>query len=187
MVKFYLFSVIYWLDGCCLLWWKTTLNQTRNKRCCMRVYGCLIRLQSMCRQEAMLNLSLALWLYQHFIFFKENKRFYQQFCKIKKFLSIWFPNIWFIHNNRFGISIHFKIYPIIYSLAIYLSLSESNEKLTFSNFFSWRRVRYALITIITFATLTGTLYWIYGMPFLHETYLYHVGRQVTKKKTNFTK
>ena len=84
----------------------------------------------------------------------------------------------------FGLAIHFKIYPIIFSVAIFFFIDREkpfrrgNFLLGIAEQFSRpRRIRYALITVATIGFLTWVLYKIYGWTFLYETYLYHVIRK----------
>ena len=76
----------------------------------------------------------------------------------------------------FGLAIHFKIYPVIYSLSFYLALSDLS---------GWRslfqvnlaRVRFAVGTAVALCALTVIFYSRFGRDFLHETYFYHVTRR----------
>ncbi len=81
----------------------------------------------------------------------------------------------------YGLSIHFKIYPLIYTFAIVLyiikptlvTLANSPYKLILNkNLF-----KFGLTSLILLTVLTGGFYLIYGWQFLQEAYLYHVTRQ----------
>ncbi|KAN0024334.1 hypothetical protein ACTFIV_008740 [Dictyostelium citrinum] len=90
----------------------------------------------------------------------------------------------------YGLSVHFKIYPIIYSIPMYLYIDENffskkpseysslnnNFKNIFKNFFNKNRLKFFFISAFTFISLTFIMYLIYGYIFLFETYLYHVIR-----------
>lgn len=86
----------------------------------------------------------------------------------------------------YGLSIHFKIYPIVYAVVFYLytdcdvQLIEEGKR--------WQAFKKALIptknkfiitftTIATIAVFTYYFYTIYGYEFLYETYLYHLVRK----------
>lgn len=86
----------------------------------------------------------------------------------------------------YGLSIHFKIYPIVYAVVFYLyvdcdvQLIEQGKR--------WQAFKKALIptknkliltftTIATIAAFTYYFYTIYGYEFLYETYLYHLVRK----------
>eukprot|EP01080_Neovahlkampfia_damariscottae_P012091 gene12091-5584_t len=65
----------------------------------------------------------------------------------------------------YGISVHLKIYPIIYSITFFLSIKTWKKKLTFT-----------FISAFTCLFLILIFYLQYGYEFLYETYLYHLGR-----------
>lgn len=67
----------------------------------------------------------------------------------------------------FGISVHFKLYPIVYSLALF--------SFCFSK--SWRKaLRFALISASVFLSLELLFTEIYGITFLNETLFHHAQR-----------
>eukprot|EP01112_Ceratiomyxa_fruticulosa_P014435 TRINITY_DN4131_c0_g1_i1.p1 TRINITY_DN4131_c0_g1~~TRINITY_DN4131_c0_g1_i1.p1 ORF type:complete len:416 (+),score=35.81 TRINITY_DN4131_c0_g1_i1:189-1436(+) len=89
----------------------------------------------------------------------------------------------------FGLSVHFKIYPIIYSLPMFLFIDgvENNRKSILaplsqtrktlpSRFFTKDRMVFFVVSASTFLILTSLMYKVYGYIFLYETYLYHVVR-----------
>mmetsp|Transcript_16149 Transcript_16149/g.11658 ORF Transcript_16149/g.11658 Transcript_16149/m.11658 type:complete len:164 (+) Transcript_16149:241-732(+) len=85
----------------------------------------------------------------------------------------------------YGLSVHFKIYPIIYSVVFYLYIDcdsallaqNSKTKALFSRFFTWNRTKFTLISAATFFALGLLFYRIYGYEFLYEAYLYHFVRK----------
>ncbi|KAL9975674.1 hypothetical protein ACROYT_G012860 [Oculina patagonica] len=100
----------------------------------------------------------------------------------------------------FALSVHFKIFPIIYGLPLVLlvgddaynskktNVSKSENKNKSTGFIYQavafilhpQRVKFAMISAVTFLGLTGLLYIRYGFEFLEHTYLYHVTRQDVK-------
>lgn len=89
----------------------------------------------------------------------------------------------------YGLSVHFKIYPIIYSIALYLFIDHKDRKgkevqLNLRNLFSRNRLVFFVVSATTFLSLTGWMYYLYGYKFLFETYLYHVSR--TDPRHNFS-
>ncbi|CAF0993269.1 unnamed protein product [Adineta steineri] len=71
-----------------------------------------------------------------------------------------------------ALATHFKIYPIIYSLALYFHIEHSSSlKLTY------RRFQLVISFILTTLILNGIFYYYYGYEYLHETYLYHIIRR----------
>lgn len=81
---------------------------------------------------------------------------------------------YFLSGCIFSLAIHFKIYPITYSLAILLNLMTSDTKKTNS---VKNLIKFSIGFLIIFCTLTWYFYHIYGYEFLHETYLYHLTRK----------
>ena len=82
----------------------------------------------------------------------------------------------FVSGLLHGLAVHLKIYPIIYSFILYSSISRCS-----SLFECLRptmgRFKFVAGFAVSFVTLTYMSYLLYGWPFLHETYLYHVTRQ----------
>ncbi|KAF8350481.1 GPI mannosyltransferase 1 [Amanita rubescens] len=72
-----------------------------------------------------------------------------------------------------GISTHWKIYPVIYAASC---LSEFNVTRIVMSMFSWRNVRFAAVSAGTFLLLGFGCYIVWGYPFVHESYIYHVHR-----------
>ena len=82
----------------------------------------------------------------------------------------------------YGLCVHLKIYPIIYSLPLYLfidseDISAESLKNIISNFFTKNRIKFTLISIIQFLILLVFFYQLYGYEFIYETYLYHLVRK----------
>mmetsp|Transcript_53372 Transcript_53372/g.134010 ORF Transcript_53372/g.134010 Transcript_53372/m.134010 type:complete len:425 (-) Transcript_53372:66-1340(-) len=89
----------------------------------------------------------------------------------------------------YGVAVHFKVYPIIYVPAILLFLDEhyvSKQPPHPSN--TWRlwsritclfnryRILFALVSFLSFALLSLSMFALYGDEFLENTYLYHLSR-----------
>ena len=88
----------------------------------------------------------------------------------------------------FGLAIHFKIYPIIFSFVFYFYIDCDHDLIASGGnpyraiiskkgFFTWNRVWFTIMTVGTFVGLTGLFYHIYGYEFLYESYLYHFVRK----------
>jgi GPI mannosyltransferase 1 subunit M len=87
----------------------------------------------------------------------------------------------------YGLSVHFKIYPIIYSIPFYLFIDCDRQaiyarkkpilSIIFTNFFTKNRLTFTLVSSLTFASLTYIFYLKYGYEFLYEGYLYHFIRK----------
>jgi len=100
----------------------------------------------------------------------------------------------------YGLAVHWRVYPIIYSLSILLYLgSGCNKKQmgergvrrkrggqttrvagqvwnTMRRVISWRGAVFGLCSGLVFVALGASMYWIYGYTFVEETYLYHLTR-----------
>lgn len=68
----------------------------------------------------------------------------------------------------YGLVVHLKIYPIIYSFSFFLWLYSKQKK---------RAILFTIVSASTFILLAMWMYSIYGYPFLHHTYTYHITRQ----------
>ncbi|ODQ80563.1 glycosyltransferase family 50 protein [Babjeviella inositovora NRRL Y-12698] len=77
-----------------------------------------------------------------------------------------------------GISVHFKIYPLIYIPSALLVFHKApawyNHPLL--NLINTDRVKFTLASAASFLGLTGLMYHIYGYDFLYSSYLYHLVR-----------
>lgn len=82
-----------------------------------------------------------------------------------------------------GMAIHFRLYPLVFSLAYYLYLGESNKKTNQRNvlsiIFQFNRKQILLVfsTLSTLLALTILFYQKYGYEFLYESYIYHLVRK----------
>ncbi|XP_028392451.1 GPI mannosyltransferase 1-like isoform X2 [Dendronephthya gigantea] len=111
-------------------------------------------------------------------------------------------SIYFMLKRRFtlsavmlALSVHFKIYPIIYALPLFLNvglLVKRQERTSeigkhegmlwaiFSNINHPNQFLYAFIASSIFLGINATMYYIYGLEFLEHTYFYHVTRKDVK-------
>ncbi|KAL6265427.1 hypothetical protein P5V15_002224 [Pogonomyrmex californicus] len=74
-----------------------------------------------------------------------------------------------------GISVHFRLYPLMFSLPMFLSLCKDNRFLP--NRDQWKLVLSCAFSIVT---LTATGYCLYGFKFLYESFIYHLVRKDTR-------
>lgn len=81
-----------------------------------------------------------------------------------------------------GAAVHFKLYPIIYSLPLYLSLSHSNQKVVGWKLFLPNYIKMRLVcgTVLAFIGLTGMGFALYGEQYIEEAFLYHFSRTDTR-------
>lgn len=87
--------------------------------------------------------------------------------------------VWLLLTNNtslagvvYGFAVHFRIYPLIYSILFYLHID--TEKKTF---ITKNRLKFTLISSGVFLILGLLFYIVYGYEFLYETYLYHFLRK----------
>uniref|UniRef100_A0A1B6DAR5 GPI alpha-1,4-mannosyltransferase I, catalytic subunit n=1 Tax=Clastoptera arizonana TaxID=38151 RepID=A0A1B6DAR5_9HEMI len=94
-----------------------------------------------------------------------------------------------------GLAIHFRIYPIVFSLSMYLSIESPKIKLKTNKLHkidtilqiiypNCRRVKLALSCVITLLFLSLLFLKIYDFKFLEESFLFHLKR--TDIKHNFS-
>ena len=97
-------------------------------------------------------------------------------------LLLYQERVYFLTGIALGMAIHFKIYPIIYSLPMYMALTDGQSTSWIVNRFAPNsaRIRLVLGTVITFSLLTGVCYLAYGWKFIDEAYLYHISRKDTR-------
>ncbi|KAF9159840.1 hypothetical protein DFQ26_006122 [Actinomortierella ambigua] len=109
----------------------------------------------------------------------------------------------------YGLSVHFKTYPIIYSVGLLVMMDEERyggkggrdqeakeqQRKQQSwvvrmvreaiDFVTWRRIKFGLVSGAWFFLITGIMYYFYGYEFLFETYLYHVTRKDHRHNFSF--
>ncbi|XP_014611786.1 PREDICTED: GPI mannosyltransferase 1 [Polistes canadensis] len=74
-----------------------------------------------------------------------------------------------------GFSVHFRLYPIIFSLAMFLSINKYNRFIP-----SLNQLKFVSGCAFSFLALTGFFYKLYGYEFLYESFLYHLIRRDAK-------
>eukprot|EP01017_Pseudomicrothorax_dubius_P046098 TRINITY_DN8072_c0_g1_i1.p1 TRINITY_DN8072_c0_g1~~TRINITY_DN8072_c0_g1_i1.p1 ORF type:complete len:418 (-),score=102.08 TRINITY_DN8072_c0_g1_i1:112-1365(-) len=74
----------------------------------------------------------------------------------------------------YGLVVHFKIYPILYSLPIYFFIDHQRKA---STIFLRNRIKFAALSASVFIVLFIIFYAKFGSVFLNETYLYHLSRK----------
>jgi phosphatidylinositol glycan class M len=86
-------------------------------------------------------------------------------------------SLWMIEHDQiilgsivYALAVHFKIYPIIFSLAIFCFLGKTKQKITL------QQLKFVFTFGMVFLGLTLGFYRLYGHEFLVETYLYHLVR-----------
>lgn len=90
--------------------------------------------------------------------------------------------LWAVSARRYvlaglcaGLSVHFKIYPVIYMSTLIWGMP-GPRNFVLPSFYTRDRLVLAVWTIASFALLTGGFYYVYGYEFLHHAYLHHLSR-----------
>lgn len=154
------------------------------------------------------DLSLIVWLYNPMSIAISTRGNCDSLAGFLVLVTLYFlqcKNKYFIAGLMHGISIHFRLYPIIYSLALYLHLSnyatsacseenihtnlketkvkpESSKKINkiFYLVPNLNQMKLVLGCFLSLSILTSLCYYLYGYNFLYETYLYHLIRKDTR-------
>ena len=79
----------------------------------------------------------------------------------------------------YAVAVHFKIYPIIYILPLYITMGQNGNISSLFNLNS-KRLKFLFSFSFVFGCLTWFYYSYYGMKFLEETYFYHIFRKDTR-------
>lgn len=92
----------------------------------------------------------------------------------------------FSAGTLLGLTIHLKIYPIIYLPIFYLYLSEWTSKKTdghnmivklfYTLLPNLNRVYFVSSTVLSFSLVTCGCYFIYGYTYLYQSFIYHFSR-----------
>nr|ACO15014.1 GPI mannosyltransferase 1 [Caligus clemensi] len=122
-----------------------------------------------------------LWLYNPLIIAVSARGNAESILLLLVLLTIYFfkERLFFLSGIAFALSIHFKLYPIIYALTFYnvLTLGKGWRSLLDVNV---ARIRFVCGTLLTVILLTGFFYYIYGYDFLEHSYFYHLNRKDTR-------
>jgi len=95
-------------------------------------------------------------------------------------------NQYFLAGIYLGAAIHFRLYPIGFTFACFLTLSTYNTVETFKDLticmLQINRKQFSLIlgTCTSFIILTGLMSILYGFDYLYEAILYHLIRKDTR-------
>ena len=97
-------------------------------------------------------------------------------------LFLYQEKVFVLTGIALGTAIHFKMYPIIYSLPMYMALNDGKPQGIWGRLLQVNaaRVRLVLGTIITLGILTSICCAAYGWTFLDEAYFHHFTRRDTR-------
>jgi len=87
----------------------------------------------------------------------------------------------------FGLSVHFKLYPVIYALPFVLSVGKSYytvgrkfNKLLNTYLAVVHIAIFSIISLVSFVLAGSAMYYLYGYDFIQQTYLFHFSRVDTQ-------
>jgi len=91
-------------------------------------------------------------------------------------LLLYRERIFLLTGISLGLAIHFKIFPFLFSLPMYVALTDYSG---LRGLFHINKARFRLVlgTVGTLVILTSIGYSFYGMAFIDEAYLHHVTRR----------
>ncbi|XP_047349493.1 GPI mannosyltransferase 1 [Vespa velutina] len=131
--------------------------------------------------DKIVNISVLLWLYNPLTIIISTRGNADTLAVVSVILTLDF-----LQRDQFllaglihGFSIHFRLYPIIFSLAMFLSIKKYYRFIPNLNQF-----KFVSGCAFSLLSLTGFNYKLYGYQFLYESFLYHLTR--TDVKHNFS-
>jgi len=77
----------------------------------------------------------------------------------------------------YGLSVHFKLYPIIYGLVLYFYIDRKRSDSFLRKLFTRDRLIFGITSAATFLGVSAYFYHLYGYEFIYESYLYHFARK----------
>lgn len=88
---------------------------------------------------------------------------------------------WWASSVLLALSVHLKTYPAPWAFTIWLYYAAQENRKLFNLFpWSWKGIKYAFLSFLTFVALTATSYRFYGNEFLTHAHLHHLSRQDTR-------
>ena len=99
------------------------------------------------------------------LIFTQNYTYYDHLVFVNNKLRLTLSAIFF------GLTVHFKIYPIVFAMVFYCKLAEKQ------GFFNLQSIKFGIIAAATFFAFTFLFYKLYGFECLYESLLYHLVRK----------
>lgn len=84
---------------------------------------------------------------------------------------------YFIAGLVHGLAIHFRIYPLVFSLSMFLYAGRTNPRIWNINL---KQIYLVFGTLLSLTALTVYFYGLYGTKFIYESYIYHLVRKDTR-------
>ena len=156
-----------------LIYWslvESQLKSTKNKTCGIFCF-------------------VSLWLFNPVTFVMSTRGSNDNIIALLVFISLFLllKRQYVLSGFFYGLSVHFKIYPIIYCFVFYffidcdraiIAQGKPLQAITSQHaFFSRNRLVFTIVSASTFIGFTGLFYAIYGDEFLQESLLYHLVRK----------
>ncbi|XP_032790261.2 GPI mannosyltransferase 1 [Daphnia magna] len=122
--------------------------------------------------------SLCLWLFNPITLVVSTRGSAESLIVLTVLMTLYFHHrcSYLASGFSLGLAVHLKLYPVIYSLVFYTSISPS-VTLFQSLKPNLGRVKLVVGFCLSLVMASSVSYYFYGWPFLHETYLYHLTRQ----------
>jgi phosphatidylinositol glycan class M len=82
----------------------------------------------------------------------------------------------------YGLSVHLKIFPIIYCMTFYFTVDSNGSAKSFcdrifKNFFTTNRIAFTVATVAAIVACTAVSYHLYGEEYLEHALIYHFKRK----------
>ncbi|XP_022910855.2 uncharacterized protein [Onthophagus taurus] len=138
--------------------------------------------------EVKAKISSFFWLYNPSVFIISTRGNCDAISSIFVLLTIYLLQCdsQFLAGLIHGFVIHFRLYPLMYSLAYFMNQnSKTNLKLTKIVYIKYlipnfKQLKLIFGTLLALISLTTFFYFLYGYQFLYETYIYHFIRKDTR-------
>jgi GPI mannosyltransferase 1 subunit M len=132
---------------------------------------------------------VSLWLFNPVTFVMSTRGSNDNIIALLVFISLFLllKRQYVLAGFFYGLSVHFKIYPIIYCFVFYFYIDCDRSMIIQGKplqaitsqyaFFSRNRLVFTIVSASTFIGFTALFYYIYGDEFLQESLLYHLVRK----------
>ncbi|KAG4070095.1 hypothetical protein HA402_013338 [Bradysia odoriphaga] len=84
---------------------------------------------------------------------------------------------YFVAGLVHGLAIHFRLYPLVFSLSMFMYAGRNNQCIWKIN---TKQIYLVIGTLFSLVALTTFFYRLYGSQFIYETYIYHLIRKDTR-------
>ncbi|XP_045625706.2 LOW QUALITY PROTEIN: GPI mannosyltransferase 1 [Procambarus clarkii] len=127
---------------------------------------------------------LLIWLYNPLVIGVSTRGSAEAIMAVLVLLTLYMMRIrfTFLAGIFLGMSVHVKLYPVIYCLPLYLSLtSDLHQHHVWSKFMpTSSKIQLVVGSMVSFCGLTGLAFAMYGEQYVEEAFLYHLSRTDTR-------